>query len=292
MKYLSGIVLLIIALASCSPKPEQKKESSIVEAKTSYLPYQQEVKKPLDNYLHKVYINKDGIMQYRVLYPENFDPHKKYPMILMIHGMGECGSNNASQLNNGGKFFLNEDFRKNHPAIVVFPQCPRGYRWDSKVMPGSGKEHYTTKKKDWYWTYDKAPNHQLAMLMDFTKDFINNSGIVDKSRCYVGGISMGCMTAYEISYRMPNTFAAGYYMSGGGNPKDIVAKCSHMAFRIMHGDADNVVDPAYADRMEAALKAANIEVVRNTYHGIGHGPWNDPMFKEPGLMDWLFSHHL
>ena len=35
----------------------------------------------------------------------NFDPHKKYPLILFLHGSGERGNDNEKQLMHGAIFF-------------------------------------------------------------------------------------------------------------------------------------------------------------------------------------------
>src|SRR5690606_7552685 len=43
---------------------------------------------------------------YRILYPENFDPDQKYPVILFLHGAGERGNDNQKQLTHGSSLFL------------------------------------------------------------------------------------------------------------------------------------------------------------------------------------------
>lgn len=57
----------------------------------------------------------------RILYPENFDATKKYPLMLFLHGRGESGTDNEKQLTHGSKMFLDPAFRKKYPAVVVFP---------------------------------------------------------------------------------------------------------------------------------------------------------------------------
>ncbi len=64
---------------------------------------------------------KDSIY-YRILFPENFNPAKKYPILFFLHGSGERGNNNESQLVHGGKLFLKEEIRKNFPAIIIHGQ--------------------------------------------------------------------------------------------------------------------------------------------------------------------------
>src|SRR5690606_2948136 len=85
----------------------------------------------MDKYERSVYIAKGDTLRYRILFPENFDPSKQYPLVLFLHGAGERGNNNEAQLTHGGKLFLKEDIRKDYPAIVVFPQCPKDSYWSN-----------------------------------------------------------------------------------------------------------------------------------------------------------------
>ena len=34
-------------------------------------------------------------LPYRIYVPENLDPAKRYPLVLFLHGMGECGGDNC-----------------------------------------------------------------------------------------------------------------------------------------------------------------------------------------------------
>ena len=74
-------------------------------------------------------ISGSDTLRYRILCPVNYRPEKKYPLIVFLHGSGERGSDNELQLKHGGKLFAREDIRNNHPAIVIFPQCPKDSAW-------------------------------------------------------------------------------------------------------------------------------------------------------------------
>ena len=74
-------------------------------------------------------ISGSDTLRYRILYPVNYRPEKKYPLIVFLHGSGERGNDNELQLKHGGKLFAREDIRNNHPAIVIFPQCPKDSAW-------------------------------------------------------------------------------------------------------------------------------------------------------------------
>ena len=58
-------------------------------------------------------------LPYRLLLPENYDPLKKYPLVFFLHGAGERGDNNQSQLTHGAALFLKESVREKFPAIGV-----------------------------------------------------------------------------------------------------------------------------------------------------------------------------
>jgi len=61
-------------------------------------------------------------------------------------------------LTHGAKLFLREDVRKNFPAIVVFPQCPRESYWSNVKIErdSSGKRVFCSRKvamprTPWNW---------------------------------------------------------------------------------------------------------------------------------------------
>ena len=90
---------------------------------------------------------KDSI-QYRILYPENFSQHKKYPILFMLHGSGERGDDNHMQLIHGGSLFLKEAVRKQFPAIVVFPQCTSDSYWANVLFTTEdGKRQFNFQEK-------------------------------------------------------------------------------------------------------------------------------------------------
>ena len=72
----------------------------------------------LDIYEKKEFVFAEGkILPYRILYPENYDKNKKYPLLLLLHGAGERGKDNEKQLTHGSKLFITAENRKNFPAL-------------------------------------------------------------------------------------------------------------------------------------------------------------------------------
>ncbi len=101
-----------------------------------------------DTYLKKVYTTRAGqTLPYQVLYPKNYTPGQrdKYPLVVVLHGSGERGTDNEKQLVHGSKLFLRDDLRTQYPAIVMFPQCPETDSWtslDLNTRPIAVKGHY------------------------------------------------------------------------------------------------------------------------------------------------------
>jgi predicted peptidase len=223
----------------------------------------------------------DKKLPYRILYPENYDRKKKYPLILFLHGAGERGNDNEKQLIWGGKLFLDPENRKNFPAIVVFPQCPAESFWavakiDRNVQP------YTIG-----FDYNNVPNWPLAAANELVRR-ISGEEAVDKSRIYISGLSMGGMGTFETIYRYPDLYAAAMPICGGGDHDKYDKRVARVPFWVFHGDADAVVDVKLSREMVAKLKSLKAPVRYTEYPGVNHNSWSNA-FAEPDYLGWMFN---
>jgi len=221
-------------------------------------------------------------LPYRILYPKNFDTAKQYPLVLFLHGAGERGSDNLKQLVHGAKLFAADSVMESYPAIVVFPQCPADSYWaniDERKQPdGSRTFDFPARSK---------PTPALRAVMQLV-DSLVKLRYVDRSRIYVGGLSMGGMGTFELLARRPKMFAAAFPICGGGNPSNAKRYAKRVKIWVFHGDADNVVPLYHSQRMVDAIKQAKGDVRFTVYPGVGHNSW-DNAFAEPELLPWLFS---
>lgn len=234
-------------------------------------------------YEKKLFVRGKDTMPYRMLFPENYNPKKSYPIVFFLHGAGEKGSDNETQLVHGSKLFLLDSIRKKYPAIVVFPQCSPQSFWSNVKF----KSDPVTKKRSFEFIAGGEPTVAMSMLMDLTKGLIKHYA-VKKKQVYVMGLSMGGMGAFEIAGRMPGLYAAAVPICGGGST--LTAKAlKKTGWWVFHGGKDDVVSPAYSDSMVAALKTVGAEVKYTLYPDANHNSW-DAAFAEPGLLHWLFSH--
>lgn len=230
------------------------------------------------------FIDKKDTIHYRILFPENFDPKYKYPVVFFLHGRGECGSDNEKQLINGGKLFLKPDVRSQHPSIVVFPQCPEGDYWANVniVTDSAGKRTFNFQKGG-------KPTKIMAALLGMI-DNILDKPYVNHTQVYIGGLSMGGMGTYEVLRRKPKTFAAAFAICGGDNLAN-VDKYKNVPLWIFHGGKDATVNPEFSIAISNQLKIVGKEVKFSYYPDANHNSW-DTAFAEPQLLPWLFSRHL
>ena len=228
------------------------------------------------------FINKTDTLPYRILFPVNFDPAKKYPLILVLHGAGERGNDNEAQLKYGPKLFLNDTIRTKYPAIVVFPQCPREPDYWSNV-----KFNTDSNRKDVFlFQAGGEPTHAMHSLLGLLDQLLEKP-FVDKHRIYVGGLSMGGMGTFEILRRKPDVFAAAFAICGGDNTQNAKIYAKKVPLWIFHGAKDNVVAPDHSLAMVNAIKVAGGKPKFTLYPNDGHNSWEDA-FAEPDLLPWLF----
>jgi len=232
----------------------------------------------------KMFNDSEGhSLPYRILFPPNYDPSGKYPLVMLLHGAGERGNDNEKQLTHVASIFLSADNRSKFPCIVVVPQCPEDGYWasvkfDRKVYPLILDFNYQYPITD-----------PLKMAMDLESAIAEGEG-VDQKRIYVMGLSMGGMGTLEAVYRYPKVFAAAISICGGGDTDAFSVKETKIPFWLFHGDADAVVGVEHSREMAARLKALKASVKYTEYPGVNHNSWENAA-AEPDLLPWLFSNH-
>lgn len=238
----------------------------------------------LSAYKKDIFIGQSGYtLPYRILYPENYNPKKAYPLVLFMHGAGERGVDNEIQLKHGADLFLKDEFRKKNPAIVVFPQCAEQDYWVdvSRRILADG-----TRIREFPFGEKARPSTQ--MVIELVQQLIDEKK-VDEQQLYIMGLSMGGMATFELLARFPDRWAAAIPICGGGNPILTRSYAKQTPIWLFHGEADEVVHVRNSRRLYKKLIEAGGKAKYTEYPGVNHDSWNNA-FAEPGLLDWLFSH--
>lgn len=223
----------------------------------------------------------DDTLKYQILFPDNFNPKKQYPLVLFLHGVGERGSDNEKQLVHGGRLFLDAANRKSFPAVVIFPQCRKESYWaNAEFLKVDGKNRIV-------FDSSKEPTTAMALLISMV-DSVVALTFIQKNQRYVGGLSMGGMGTFDLLSRRSETFAAAFAICGGGSPDHAAKYAKTVPMWIFHGAKDDIVLPEYSQEMVTAIKANGGNPKFTLYPDANHNSW-DSTFAEPELLPWLFS---
>lgn len=205
------------------------------------------------------------------------------PLVVFLHGAGERGDDNRAQLRNGAAELLaSEHARQDFPCYALLPQCPHGQRWVE--VDWSAPSH----------TLPPQPSQPLAAVWELVSQLLSpaphadpGAPLIDASRVYLVGLSMGSFGVWDLLSRHPDAFAAAIAICGGGDEQQ-AARFAHVPLWAFHGALDPVVSVERSRHMIAALHAQGAAPRYLEYPQVGHDAWTRA-FAEPALLPWLFS---
>ena len=232
-----------------------------------------------NNFEKKTFETKEGqILPYRILLPKDYKAGKKYPLVVVLHGAGERGTDNEAQMKYGKNVFLDSLNRINFQSIVIFPQCPKESYWSSV------KINRSTVPTTFIFDYSAPINWPLQAVIDLVQSMKR-----DKKRTYIMGLSMGGMGTMEAVSRFPKLFAAASPICGGADLSYVNQYAKRVPLWVHHGDADIVVPVRHSRELVKAVQDLGVEIKYSEYPGVNHNSW-DNAFKQADLLPWLFSH--
>lgn len=234
------------------------------------------------SYKKRLFIYQGDTLPYRE-FNYSSTSEEPLPMVIFLHGSGEKGNDNESQLSHGAEWIWRAAYA-GYACHAVFPQCPKNSYWSnvSRTQDSFGKPHFTFHN-------DTASTKAMKLLMAFV-EHLKNQSYIDPNRMYLGGLSMGGMGTIELMRRMPKTFAAAFPICGGGKISDFKPlKRSHWWF--FHGLKDDIVPPECSIELVKTLEEKGIDAKITLFPNANHNSW-DPTFAEPGLLPWMFNQRL
>ena len=215
-------------------------------------------------------------LPYQLMEPWKQTAGKTYPLVIFLHGSGERGSDNVSQMKNGVHAFCEKNMREKHPCYLLVPQCPEGQRWGGS-------------SKDWGALYSQEPTAPGRMVLELVDKLLRENPQIDRRRIYVTGLSMGGFGTFDLLMRRPELFAAGMPLCGGGDPK-FAGKIKNIPLWIFHGRLDEAVYPRFSWTIVEALKKNGGKVKYTEYSTMNHNIW-DITYYNPDVLEWLFAQH-
>ena len=195
-------------------------------------------------------------IQYNLSRPVGFAPHRKYPLVIYVHGAGGRGHDPA----NIGYSYMLERYMEDHElaVMVAAPLC---------------------EFDNWYMCFTE--------LVDFIR-FAATMDNVDPDRVYLMGASMGGYATWAMLMSVPELFAAAVPICGGGMAWNAY-RIKYIPVWTFHGMVDGTVDVSESIRMADALRVSGGDVKITLLPGVGHNAW-EPAMYEYHAIEWLLTH--
>lgn len=200
-----------------------------------------------------------------VYVPKDYDPAKKWPLIVFLHGMGERGNDGWRQTEVGiGKAIRWNPDR--FPCLVLMAQCSKSTTWSSpNNKNGAPADVHITQGIE-------------SVLARYS---------IDEDRVSLTGLSMGGYGTFSYGAEHIDRFSALMPICGGGKPEN-AASLAKRPMWVFHGGADPVVNPEQSRRMIKATKQAGGEVRYTEYEGVGHNSW-EKAYGSADAIAWLLA---
>jgi predicted peptidase len=218
----------------------------------------------------------DGGVDYRyqIFVPRDYDPSKRWPVVVALHGSREKGSDGVVQSTTGLAPIVLEQ-AASFPAVVVFPQV-----------------------------HPREPVSRIVTVMQGLVDAAVLQVNADPRRIYLTGLSYGGVIAYDMALRAPARYAAFVPVAAqpivlapdGARRTEVEADAAvaraleGTPVWIFHGAHDSAVSPDRVRRLVPALRAAGVAVTYTEYADGGHEIW-DRAYRSPALWSWVFAQH-
>ncbi len=225
-------------------------------------------------------ISKNATMPYRLYLPESYSVEKSYSLLVHIHGAGERGNNNSSQIASDSQTALMRriisDSQLREQFIIVAPQCPSDDIWVTY---------------DWYpGTYsikDTPQTQSMRLLVSLLQKEIIRNYSVDTKRIYVTGLSAGGYATWDLVCRYPHMFAAAIPVCGGCDTS-YAEVIKDIPIRIYHSENDTIVLNKGSVKMFSLLSELGSDVVFTDTAPYGHDAWIKA-YSDKELIQWMIS---
>ncbi len=212
---------------------------------------------PMTGFLPKTLSLEGRDHRYVVYVPPGARPDQGWPLLMFLHGMGECGTDGEKQVEVGLGPAIKQDPQR-WPFVVVFPQKP---------------------DKQSQWSDHDAM--VMAMLAATEMDFA-----IDGKRRFLTGLSQGGAGTWAIGAKHQTVWAAMAPVCGYGLPADVASELVKTPIWAFHGEDDKVVPARQSMALVAAVQAEGGTPVLTIYERTAHNSW-DQAYRESALAEWF-----
>ena len=195
-------------------------------------------------------------MYFRLYVPKNFSTQYRYPLVMCLHGIGECGTDNQKQVNNEymSHQWMLDSIKTKYKAFVLYPQCPSSSFEFGYFNTGTAAQKGTAA----------LPSQAAVKVIDSLIKVYP----IDTTRLYVGGLSWGGIGTQGIMTSYPDKFAAAFpcagenFLNKDSVPLSRVTVMTKTPFWIWHGLSDGTVTVKPDTLLVTGVIKAGIPVVK------------------------------
>jgi predicted peptidase len=205
----------------------------------------------VDEYASGTFDAESGAsLPYRLFVPHKVRRGRTYPLVVTLHGYGESGTDNFSQIagNQISVAFADPSRQDRRAAFVLSPQAPPG-------TPGTGG----------WWRDDVQ-----AGVVELVKATLAENPAIDPRRVYLTGLSMGSYGSWDLLPEHHELFAGAILVCGAGDEAEAVDSLGDLPIWAVHSVDDSIVPydaPGSDYRIFRALEAAGHPVTWSEWAG-------------------------
>jgi len=234
-------------------------------------------------------------LMYNLYIPQNYNPAKKYPLVMFIHDAGAVSNNHIETLTQGtgAVVWASQEDQQKHESFVLAPQ------FNTVIVGDSSK---TTSD------VDTAVNLLKSLMKQYS---------IDENRLYNTGQSMGGMTSIALNIKYPDLFAASFLVACQWDPNLTVAMAKKPLWIVVsEGDTKahpgmeaitsvlvkhgaTIAKATWNAEAASSVLARNVNAIRKenasvnytTFAGGNHRYTWEYAYSISGIRDWLFEQH-
>ncbi|MDR3006956.1 MAG: phospholipase [Sphingobacterium sp.] len=268
-----GVLFLIITCNFCSAQQcefDNRSIDSTTFAETRTALNQLSV----DQFEKRVFTNEFATIPYRFLLPKNFNPKKKYPLVITFHNSSRIGTDNENQLEHLARTWVRGDIYAKFNCFVIAPQFEKR------------SSNYEPNQDDILIAKPSRDAQQILGLIDNIETEYPN---IDINRIYLIGYSMGASTTQNLMRLAPDKFAAMISIAAVPDLSNLNA-FKRKNIWLIHGEKDSE-NPYVGSKILYEKLQGNHRLKFTTFKNLQHNNIVIPFLLTDELHKWLFTKH-
>ncbi|MBR1859237.1 MAG: hypothetical protein IJ797_07050 [Selenomonadaceae bacterium] len=148
----------------------------------------------VENFTQDIYYDvqqNNAQLMYNLYIPQNYDPNKKYPLVVFMHDAGAVSPQIKTAIlqGRGAVAWTTPEWQAKYPCFVLAPQ------YDVVIVDDN-------------YQYGPELDRTIHLI-----EYLETKYPIDKDRIYNTGQSMGGMTSIAMDVKYPDFFAASYLVA-------------------------------------------------------------------------------